>query len=172
MTATVTVGTPSTPGVPKRTWPRRLSAAVGLAVGLSLIAGVAYGYFRSGGSGTGSAGTGSAVNVTVTAATAANDLFPGHAGTVKFTLKNTNPFTTNFTSVKTVSVSSGNETACPAANILVATLPYSISTISVASGQTTATKTISGLISMSSTAPSTCQGMSFTVALTLSGQTN
>ena len=137
-----------------------------------VFSGAAFAYFRSTGGGTGKGATGSPVSVTVNAASASNDLFPGHTGTVKFTLNNTNAFTANFTSVTAGSVTSGNQTNCPAANVTVAALPYSISTISVASGQTTATETIAGLISMSSSAPSLCQGVSFSVTLTLSGQSS
>jgi hypothetical protein len=43
-------------------------------------------------------------------------------------------------------------------------------TITVGSGVTTGPMSIAGLISMSPSAPSTCQGVSFTVGLTLSGQ--
>jgi camelysin-like metallo-endopeptidase len=152
---------------------RRMTVVVVTAV-LAIIVGGggAYAYFTGNGSGTGTATVGAPVNVTVAAATAANDLFPGLPGTVKFTLKNTNSFTTNFTSVTGATVTSGNPSGCPASNIIVATLPLTISTITVTSGQTTGTQTISTLISMSSTAPNPCQGVAFTVALTLSGQTS
>jgi hypothetical protein len=149
----------------------RIAAAVAgvLVVGTG---GAAFAYFHTTGSGTGSVSTGTAVNVTISAATASNDLFPGRSGTVSFRLTNTNPFTANFKSVTAASVTSGNQNACPASNITVATLPYSISTISVAPGQTKSSQTITGLISMSSGAPSTCQGVSFTVSLTLAGQSS
>lgn len=147
-------------------------AAFVVAAGVAVLGGTAFAYIHSTGTGSGSASTGSAVSVTISSATAANDLFPGKPGSVKFTLKNTNPFTANFTKVTAVVVSSDNEGACPASNITNAILPYSISTISVGSGQTTATQTITGLISMSSNAPSTCQGVGFTASLTLSGQSN
>lgn len=143
------------------------------AVVVALSTGAAFAYYKATGSGSGSATVRTDATVTVAAATAANDLFPGRTGTVSFTLHNTNPFTTNFNSVTAVTVTSGNPTNCPASNISVATLPFTVSpTISVASGATTGSKTLTGLISMSSSAPNACQGISFSVTLTLSGQSS
>ncbi|HEX6394109.1 MAG TPA: hypothetical protein VFZ97_11755 [Acidimicrobiales bacterium] len=154
---------------------RQRQLVVSLAVAVAVLAigsGLAFAYFKSSGSGSGTASVGNPVAVTVAAATAANDLYPGQSGTVKFTLKNTNSFTANFTSVTGATVTSGNPSGCPAGNIVVATLPLTISKITVTSGQTTGTQTISTLISMSGTAPNACQGVAFTVSLTLSGQTS
>lgn len=159
--------------VTARRMKRRLVVALVAAVGVVVLAsGSAFAYFTASGTKTGNATVGTDVIVTVTAATAANDLFPGTSGTVRFTLKNTNSFTTNFTSVTGASVTSGNPGGCPASNIIVATLPLTITKITVAAGQTTGTQTISTLISMSSTAPNACQGVAFTVSLTLSGQSS
>ena len=149
------------------------AAVVGMILTGIFAGGVAFAYFRTSSGGAGTAGVGSPVNVTVAAATATGDLFPGHSGRVFLTLKNTNPFTANFTSVTAASVASGDPTNCPAANVIVASLPLTVSpTISVPSGSTTGTHSISGLVTMSSSAPNKCQGVSFTVTLTLSGQTS
>lgn len=151
----------------------QLVVALMVVVGvLGIGSGLAFAYFKSNGTGTGSSSTGSPLAVSVAAATAANDLYPGLHGTVKFTLKNTNSFTANFTSVTGATVTSGNPIGCPASNIIVAALPLTITEITVLSGQTTGTQTISTLISMSSTAPNACQGAAFTVSLTLSGQSS
>lgn len=139
---------------------------------LCFVSGTAFAYFKTTGAGSGSGKTAADLNVTVKAATAANDLFPDKAGTVKFTVTNSSSMTANFTSVTAASVTSGNPSGCPSNNILVASLPLSISKITVTPGQTTGTQTISTLISMSGTAPNACQGVAFTVSLTLSGQTS
>lgn len=143
-----------------------------MAAVLVAVGGTAFAYFRSSGAGSGAATTGSSLTVTVAAATPSNDLFPGRSGTVKFTLTNNNHFTANFSSVTAATAASGAPSSCAASNIQIATLPYSVPTISVAPGQTTGTQTINGLISMSSSAPSTCQGVGFTISLTLSGNSN
>jgi hypothetical protein len=151
---------------------RIIVALVAAVVAVGVGTGVAFAYFTTTGHGSGNATLGSPITVTVAAAAAAHDLFPGQSGTVKFTLKNTNSFTTNFTSATGATVTSGNPGPCPATNIVVASLPLTIPKITVTSGQTTGTQTISSLISMSSTAPNACQGVAFTVSLTLSGQTS
>ena len=146
--------------------------ALAAFLAVSFAGGAAFAYFRSAGGGSGGATTGRPISVTITASASPADLFPGNAGTVKFTLTNNNAFTAHFTSVTAASVTSSNQTNCAAANVQVAALPYTISNLSVSPGQTTGTNTISGLISMASGAPSACQGVSFSVSLTLSGQSS
>ena len=156
----------------RRGCPFALMAVITILV-VALGGGAAFAYYKTNGSGSGSAKVGTDVTATVAAATAANDLFPGHAGTVSFTLHNPNPYTANFSSISGATVTSANPTDCPASNVTVVTLPFAISpTISVAPGATTGTKTLAGLISMSGSAPNLCQGVSFSVTLTLSGQSS
>jgi len=149
-----------------------IPAVLGALV-LGVSAGSAYAYFKSTGSGNGSASVRSAVNVTVTTATATASLLPGGKGDVYFTLTNNNPFAVTFSSVTAgAAVASNNITACPNSNISLAqTLPYPLSpTITVNANSTNVAESIANLVQLSSSAPSTCQGVTFTVTLSLSGQ--
>ena len=147
--------------------------AIGAAIAAQVISGgVAFAYFKGGhATGTGTATAGSPQTVTISASTASRDLFPGKTGSVWFTLHNGNSTQTNFTSVTTATVTSSSDpTNCPTSNLIVTPLPYTISpTISVAGNATTGATKISGLLTMSSSAPNQCQGVSFSVTLTLAG---
>lgn len=156
-------------------------ASVVAALLLGVGAGSAYAYIK-GASGPGSGhatAVGSLATVTVNAATATASLYPGGSGTVYFTLQNTNPLSVSFSEVTAASVTSTSNSSCPGTNITFPTgfptTPYSFSPAitvgagSVGSPTTSGTQYISGLVTLSSSAPNACQGVSFTVALTLSG---
>jgi predicted ribosomally synthesized peptide with SipW-like signal peptide len=151
---------------------------LGLIVALvALILGVggggAYAYFSSSASGSGSVATARIpVTTTVTAASGAADLVPGGTGAVSFTLTSADPFGATFNDVTGASViSSSNASGCPTSNLTIAqTIPYAFSpAITVTHSGSSATESIAGLVRLSSSAPSACQGVIFTVNLTLSG---
>jgi hypothetical protein len=140
---------------------------------LGLTSGIAWAYFTSTGTGTGSASTGSVVTVTLTATSGTADLLPGGKGAVHFTLNNTNPIAATFNEVSNVaSIVSKDPTDCPSADATVAqTLPYPFSpAVTVGANATSATESIANLVQLDPGAPNSCQGVTFTVTLTLSGQ--
>lgn len=146
-------------------------AAAALAAGLGV--GGADAYFTATGSGTGHAMTGSPVNVTVSATTGAADLLPGRTGAASFTLHNANPFAATFDVVATgATVVSNNTGLCATANVsIAAALPYAFSPpLTVSAGGTSGTESIPGLVKLAATAPSSCQGVTFKVTLTLTGR--
>lgn len=139
---------------------------------LGLGGGTAYAYFTGTGSGGGHATVGTPVNVTITAVSGTADLLPGGTGAATFTLTNTNKFGASFSKVATgATVVSNNTGACPSSNVSIAqTLPYTFSPAATVAANNTSTQSIANLVALSASAPSTCQGVTFTVTLTLSGQ--
>jgi hypothetical protein len=147
--------------------PKKLIGA-GILGGLVLVATAAVALWTSSGTGSGSARALSAAPVTVSAAAGGADLYPGFTlGDVSFTLTNANPYGITFTSMVAGTVTSSNQVACPAANVTV--IGASSLSLGVAAGATSAIQSINDVVSMASTAPDGCQGISFTVTLTLSG---
>jgi hypothetical protein len=145
-------------------------AAAALAGGLGV--GGAYAYFTTRGSGSGHAATGSPVSVTVSATTGVADLLPGRTGAAYFALHNTNPFAATLNVVATGAiVVSNNTVACPTSNVSIApALPHAISpALTVSAGATTGTESIPGLVKLAASAPSSCQGVTFKVTITLTG---
>ena len=167
------------PSDPGHTRPRRrrwrlvpvAGAAAALAAGLG--AGGAYAYFTSTGSGSGHATVGSPVSVTVSATSGAADLLPGRTGAASFTLRNTNPFAASFNVVATgATVVSNNTGLCATSNVSIApALPYAVfPALTVSADGTSGTESIPGLVKLAANAPSSCQGVTFKVTLTLTGQ--
>lgn len=141
-------------------------SAVAVFVGLGI--GVAAALWSSTGTGAGRAEARTAVNVTVTAATGTADLYPGFAdGDLYFTLTNTNPYPITFTAADAGAITSSNPTGCPAS--LVTVDDASGLALEVDAADTSATESIADVVSLSSTAPDACQGVSFSIALTLTG---
>ena len=146
-------------------------AAAALAAGLG--GGAAYAYFAAKGSGTGHATTGSPITVTVSATSGAADLLPGRTGAAYFTLHNTNHFAATFNVVSTgATVVSNNTGLCATRNVSIApALPYALSpALTVGAGATSGTESIPGLVKLAANAPSSCQGVTFKVTLTLTGR--
>ena len=143
-------------------------AIVGVGVGAVIGGSMAYALWSSTASGSGNAKALSAQTITVTAATGAADLYPGFtAGDVHFTLTNSNPYPVTFTTMAAGTVTSSDPTGCPSSNVTVTT-PTTISLTSAA-GDTNVAKSIADVVSMAGAAPDGCQGVTFTIALTLTG---
>ena len=142
--------------------------AVAALIGLSLTAGVAVALWSATGTGSGRARALTAQTVTVNAVTGTADLYPGFTGgDLYFTQTNTNPYPVTFTSMSPGSVTSGDPTNCPASNLTVASAG-SLS-LPVAANATSAQQSIADVATLAIGAPDGCQGVSFTVALTLTG---
>jgi hypothetical protein len=159
--------------IPKfaRATPKKLIASAVVAAAL-IAGGVAYAAWTSSGVGAGRATSGSAVQLTVTAATGAADLFPGTTqGDVWFTITNTNPYPVTFTTMTLgsaiVNTIPGDATACPPTNV-TATGATGLS-LTVAASTTSGLLSIPNVVSMASTAPDGCQAKSFDIPLTLAG---
>jgi hypothetical protein len=152
----------------------RVPAVLGVAVALvlGLGTGSAFAYFTSTGHGTVTAITGTSLTITVNATTGTADLYPGASGAAYFTLTNSNSFGATFNTLTAASVVSQNITACPSANIsIVPTLPFALSpALTIGVNTTSAMESIPNLVELSSSAPNGCQGVQFTVTLTLTGQ--
>lgn len=140
-----------------------------IAVGTLLVgSGIAAAMWSASGVGTAQAKALNAQTLTVTAATATADLYPGFAGgDVFFTIANTNPYPVTFTSMTPGTVTSSNPGSCSASNVTVAS--GSGLSLTVGANTTSAVLSIADVASMASTAPDGCQGVSFSVALTLAG---
>jgi hypothetical protein len=147
---------------------KRKVAMVGLAAATVAAAGTAYAVWSSSGTGPGRAQAVTAQTVTVTAATGTADLYPGFAdGDVHFTLTNPNPYPVTFTSMAAGAITSSNQAACAAS--LVTVDPATGLSLAVGAGQTTAPQSIADVVTLSSAALDGCQGVSFTIQLTLTG---
>jgi hypothetical protein len=145
-------------------------AAGALAVGLG--GGAAFAYI-AGSSASNVALTTSAVSVKAIGTTGSADLLPGRTGAAYFTLHNPNSFDATFDQVAPgATVVSDNTGACGNNYVSIAqTLPFTIPTaVTVSPGGTSGTESIPDLVKLAPNAPSTCQGVTFTVTLTLSGQ--
>lgn len=147
---------------------RNKMAAAVIALTVMLTAGVAVALWTANGSGSGNARALTAQTVTVTATTGAADLYPGFTGgDVHFTLTNPNPYPVTFDTMTAGAITSSNPGACPASNVS-ATGASGLS-LAVGANATSAAQSIANVVSMQSSAPDGCQGVTFTVALTLTG---
>ena len=158
----------------RRRWGLVPVAGAVAAVAVGLGGGAAYAFF-TGGPGRGFAATGTPVTIKAIATTGTADLLPGRAGAVYFTLHNPDSFGATFEQVVPgATVVSDNTDLCPSGYVSIAqTLPYTIPTgVTVSQGGTSGTQSIANLVMLAPNAPSTCQGVTFTVTLTLSGQSS
>ena len=149
-----------------------VGAAGAVAVGLGGGSAVAFIVGHGSGSGSSQILTGGPVTVAVTATTGSADLLPGRTGAASFTLHNSAASSATFDQVSGARVVSDNSGLCGSGYVSIAhTLPYTLSTpITVNPGGTSGSQSIANLVALAPNAPSTCQGVTFTVTLTLSGQ--
>ncbi|MEI8238658.1 MAG: hypothetical protein WCI22_04500 [Actinomycetota bacterium] len=130
--------------------------------------GVAFALWSANGVGTSSAKALSAQTLTVTAATPTADLYPGYTkGAIAFSVNNPNPYAVTVTSMTPGAITSSNPTGCPSTNVTVASATGL--SIAVGANATATGQSVANVVSMASTAPDACQGVTFTVALTLAG---
>jgi hypothetical protein len=148
---------------------KRKKLFVALAtVGVLVVGGIAYALWSADGEGSGTAKARTAETITLNVDTSkAADLYPGFTGgNIYFTATNTNPYDVTFDAFTTGTIVSSDPTNCPASNVSVT--PGTIS-VSVAAGATDVDKQIDDVVSMDSDAPDGCQGVTFTIPLTLTG---
>lgn len=129
---------------------------------------VAYAAWGGTATGPGRARATTTVQATITAVDGAPDLYPGFTdGDVFFTITNPNAFEITYTAMTAATVTSSDETNCPAANV---TVDPATGLSLVSPPGVSETLSIADVVSMSVAAPDGCQGASFDIALTLTGQ--
>jgi len=151
-----------------------VGAAAAVAVGIGGGSAVAFVVSQATGQGTSSGVVmaGKAVSPTVTATTGPGDLLPGSTGSAYFRLENSGSSDAVFAAIAPgATIVSNNTELCGDEYVSIArTLPYTLPTpLTVRAGGTTGKQTIAGLVALAPDAPSTCQGVTFTVTFTLSG---
>lgn len=147
---------------------RNKMAAAVIALTVVLTAGLAVALWSANGTGSGNARALTAQTVTVNAATGTADLYPGFTGgDVHFTLTNTNPYPVTFDAMTPGAITSSAPGACPASNV-TASSATGLS-LPVAANTTSGAQSIANVVTMAAGAPDGCQGVTFTIALTLTG---
>lgn len=146
---------------------RKIAVLLGTVAAVT-IGGAAYALWSANGSGPAGSKALTAQLLTVAGATPTADLYPGFTGgDLFFTVNNPNPYAVTLTSMTPGAITSSDPSACPTSNITVANA--SGLTLSVPAASTSAPLTIQNVVTMVSGAPDGCQGIDFTVALTLAG---
>ncbi len=146
----------------------RKVGTVSIAMLLLTGGGIAVALWSANGDGSGQAKALTAQTLTVTAATATADLYPGFSGgDVSFTITNPNPYPVSFASMTPGVITSSDPTNCPSTNISV--LNASGLGLLVGANATSGAQSIANVVSMAGSAPDGCQGVTFTIALTLTG---
>jgi hypothetical protein len=148
---------------------RRTKIAGTLAVGVMLLGGgIAGALWSANGGGPGQAKALTANTLTVSAATGAADLYPGFSGgDAFFTITNSNPYGVTFASMTAGAVTSSNPSGCPSTNVTVANAAGL--SLAIGANATSATLSIADVVTMVAGAPDACQGVTFDIAMTLSG---
>jgi hypothetical protein len=97
-------------------------------------------------------------------------LYPGGpAGWVYFTIQNPNPFPVTVTGLSWGTPVSLNTTACPSANVtLDASAPTTVN-IPVSANTTSGVNQVFNVLDMAHSAPNGCQGVDFSVPLSVTG---
>jgi hypothetical protein len=154
---------------------KRKLALVAVLVTAATAIGVALAAWTTGGSGSGQAQAGSATSMTISAGTPSSSLYPTGSADVAATITNPNPYNVHVSSIAlgTVTVDAGHS-SCNLGSVSV-TSPQDNS----GSGWDVPAKAgavdgsldvdLTNAISMSNAANDSCQGATFTVALTATG---
>jgi hypothetical protein len=138
--------------------------------------GIVFAAWSMTGSGSGGASATVAQGVTLTAVVPASPgsaatLYPGGPpSTVYFNASNPNPYAVIITSVTWGTPVSLNTTSCPSSNISVdASAPKTGLSIVIAPNPQTQSYTIANVLDLSHAAPDGCQGVGFSVPMTITG---
>jgi len=153
---------------------KRLAVSAILVVAATAI-GVAIAAWTTGGSGSGQASAGTATAMTISAGTPSSSLYPMASADVAADVSNPNPYKVHVSSIAlgSISVDAGHS-ACNTASVSV-TSPQTNSgsgwDVPAKSGGVNGSLSIdmANAISMDNTANDSCQGATFTVALTATG---
>jgi hypothetical protein len=153
---------------------RKLTLLAILAVAAAAI-GVAFAAWTTGGSGSGQAQAGSATSMTISAGTPGSSLYPTASSDVAATISNPSPYKVHVSSISlgAVSVDAGHS-GCNLGSVTV-TSPQDNGgsgwDVPAKSGGVNGSLNVdlTNAISMSNAANDSCQGATFTVALTATG---
>lgn len=154
---------------------RKKVALVAIVVIAGSMIGVAIAAWTTGGSGSGQAQAGTAGSMTISAGTPSSSLYPTASADVAAAISNPNPYKVHVSSISLGAVTvDGGHSACNTSSVSV-TSPQTNS----GSGWDVPAKTggvngslnvdLANAIAMDNTANDSCQGATFTVALTATG---
>ncbi|HWS38188.1 MAG TPA: hypothetical protein VN408_36310 [Actinoplanes sp.] len=153
------------------------SAALVTAGVVAVSGGAAYAAWFLGGGGSGAASAAGSVNLilinnpsTTENVTVTPAFFPGSTNSVKFTVKNPNPFPVRITDVDLVVGTSTNKPACLGTNVTVnsaAPLPTGTNDLIVQPNNGTKSITYTGALSMDNNSDPSCDGASFPITVSL-----
>ncbi len=153
--------------------PARLAVAGSVAV--MVVAGglTTFGAWTVGGSGAGYAKAVTVVNLTTAnvSATTVADLYPGGVGDVKLSVVNSNPFPATITAVTagTAATTTPTNATCDASTGVTFTTTTGLTLTATANATTDFT--LVGKAAMSSASVNACQGLTFTLPVTLTATT-
>lgn len=154
----------------RRTVLRAAVGIVALAGGLGL-AGTAFAYFSGSGNGSASAGTGNVQAVVLSPATVASQIYPGGQSTVAVTVTNPNPGRVRVLSLAldTTQGAGGFTVDASHSSCSLSSLSYTTQTNGGSGwsipGGASSSVALANALSMNVSAPSACQGASFTIYL-------
>lgn len=148
---------------------KRLSL-IGASLAVFLIGSVVFAAWLVTGTGNGAAQATTADALTVTAGSTTPELYPGGSGDVTFTIGNTNDFPVSISSILgSGTITSSGPAACNASTGVSFDDQSSVTGMTVpANGSLPVT--LDDAASMDNTSDTTCQGQTFTIPLTVSGQ--
>jgi hypothetical protein len=153
---------------------KRVTVIAILAIAGSVI-GVAIAAWTTGASGSGQASAGTATSMTISAGTPSTSLYPTASADVAATISNPNPYNVHVSSISLGAITGdGGHSGCNTATGTV-TSPQTNAgagcdvpaTVGAVNGS--ANVDLANAISMSNSANDSCQGATFTVALTATG---
>lgn len=144
----------------------RLAVVAVLVFSVAALGSSAYAFFTAPASGSGQAIIIATIDVNVTTqglTGTAQKLYPGATKTLSASITNPNPFPVVLDSVTVGTVVSGSENACPGTNVTV-TAPASLTTTPILGSDPTS---VPITVTLSGSAPSECQGVLFTIPLSV-----
>lgn len=145
---------------------RRWTGVAAWSATLLVPAGVGYALWSASGTGPGSSKAITAQDLTVSGGSATAQLYPGASGNVVFSVTNPNPYAVDVTAATLDSISAVTGIGCAATDF---TLNGGTVTATSISANATATVVVSAGITMKTTAPDGCQGVTVTVTGTVTG---
>jgi hypothetical protein len=154
---------------------RKRRVAVAVLVIAGSVAGVAIAAWTTGGSGSGQASAGTASSMAISAGTPSSSLYPTASADVAASVSNPNPYKVHVSSIALGAVTvDGGHSGCNTASVTV-TSPQDNGgsgwDVPAKSGGVNGTLALdlANAISMSNAANDSCQGATFTIALTATG---
>jgi hypothetical protein len=150
-------------------------AVIAILVISGSVIGVAIAAWTTGGSGSGQASAGTATSMTISAGTPSTSLYPTASADVAATISNPNPYKVHVSSIALGAITvDGGHSACNTGTVTV-TSPQTNSgagwdvPAKVGAVDGSANIDLANAISMTNSANDSCQGATFTVALTATG---